>query len=381
MPGRALDLAVLGGGPVGCAFALGLHGSGHQVAIFEQRGHASGAVHGERPIALSYASRLILERLGAWPQLASTAIDTIHVSQAGGFGRTRLEAREAGVPALGYVVGYGPLEQALVALAERRGIEIVHEAIFPEREYSGDAVRLRGTCGKRQAELTARCVVHAEGAAGDAHEKRYAQVAVVGVLVSEPRAGSTAFERFTAEGPLALLPMAGRYALVWAMRPERAAALAAAPAQDFLGELGQAFGGRAGRLVAIEQRTCVPLVLRTRTARRGVREAHIGNAAQTLHPVAGQGLNLGLRDAWDLARALRESADPGDARALADFASQRRLDAAVTVRVTDLLAGAFLGANPVGRLARGCAMSALDGCAPARRFFARRMIFGPSAMP
>ncbi len=381
MPGRALDLAVLGGGPVGCAFALALHGSGHKVAIFEQRERASGAVHGERPIALSYASRLILERLGVWPQLAPTAIETIHVSQAGAFGRTRLEARDAGVPALGYVVGYGPLEQALAALAERRGIEIVHEAALPEREHSGEALRLRGTCGKRQAEIAARCVVHAEGASGDAREKRYAQEAVVGVLVSEPRAGTTAFERFTAEGPLALLPMAGRYALVWAMRPERAAALAAAAPEDFLAALGQAFGGRAGRFVAIEQRTCVPLVFRIRAAPRGAREAFIGNAAQTLHPVAGQGLNLGLRDAWELAHAVRESADPGDARTLADFASRRRLDAAATVRVTDLLAGAFLGDNPVGRFARGCAMSALDGCAPARRFFARRMIFGPSAMP
>ena len=381
MPERALDLAVLGGGPVGCAFALALHGSAHRVAVFEQRARAAGALHGERPIALSYASRLVLERLGAWPRIAPTPIETIHVSQAGSFGRTRLEAREAGVPALGYVVGYAALEQALLERAADCGIEIVREVAFAERAHSGETVRLRGKCGDRPIEVAARCVVHAEGGSDEASEKRYAQEAVIGVLSSAPRAGTTAFERFTAEGPLAMLPMAGRYALVWAMRPERAAALAAEAPEGFLAALAQAFGGRAGRLEGIEQRVRVPLVLRVRAARHGAREVYIGNAAQTLHPVAGQGLNLGLRDAWELGCELRGSADPGDARALASYAAQRRLDAAATVRVTDLLATAFAGDNPLGRLARGCALGALDGCAPARRFFARRMIFGRSAMP
>ena len=118
-----------------------------------------------------------------------------------------------------------------------------------------------------------------------------------------------------------------------------------------------------------------------RPSRVGVREAYVGNAAQTLHPVAGQGLNLGLRDAWDLAQVLRDAQDPGDARVLERFAAMRRLDAMATVRVTDFLAGAFLGANPLAGLMRGIGLTALDICLPARRFFARRMIYGTSALP
>ncbi|MBM3368642.1 MAG: 2-octaprenyl-6-methoxyphenyl hydroxylase, partial [Betaproteobacteria bacterium] len=124
-----------------------------------------------------------------------------------------------------------------------------------------------------------------------------------------------------------------------------------------------------------------PLALRVRAARIGVREACVGNAAQTLHPVAGQGLNLGLRDAWDLARLLQDAPDPGDAHLLARFAATRRLDAMATIRVTDLLASAFTGESVLFSAFRGAAMTALDVCAPARGFFARRMIFGASSLP
>jgi 2-octaprenyl-6-methoxyphenol hydroxylase len=124
-----------------------------------------------------------------------------------------------------------------------------------------------------------------------------------------------------------------------------------------------------------------PLTLRVNPARIGNREVFIGNAAQTLHPVAGQGLNLGLRDAWDLAETLRHAVDPGDAALLARYAARRKLDAGATIRVTDFLASAFLGSNRASQAARGAALMALDVFPPARRFFARRMIYGPSAMP
>jgi len=124
-----------------------------------------------------------------------------------------------------------------------------------------------------------------------------------------------------------------------------------------------------------------PLVLRVSPTRIAQREVFIGNAAQTLHPVAGQGLNLGLRDAWDLAATLRDAADPGDAATLARYAARRRLDAAATIRVTDFLASGFLGSNKALHAARGAALMALDLFPPAKRFFARRMIYGPSALP
>jgi 2-octaprenyl-6-methoxyphenol hydroxylase len=314
---------------------------------------AGGAPPAFRPIALSQASRLILERLGAWGAFPATPIASIHVSQAGAFGRTRMEAREAGVPALGYVTQYADL---VAALRARVAIE-------------------------RAAGAARRLTVHAEGRAAEARERRYAQDALVAHVVAEPASQSTAYERFTAEGPLALLPLAGEWALIWSARPERAAALAAAPAPDFLGELQRAFGERAGRFVAVRVRACLPLARRVRAARVAAREAYIGNAAQTLHPVAGQGLNLGLRDAWDLAQALSAADDPGAPQLLARFAAGRRLDAAATLGVTELLARGFLGAHPLARAARGAALALLDAAPPARNFFARRMIFGPSALP
>src|SRR2546428_6554957 len=226
-----------------------------------------------------------------------------------------------------------------------------------------------------------KCAGHAGGGAREAKENLNAREAVVALAHADRPAHSAAFERFTPEGPLALLPFAGRYGMVGARRPERARALADAPDAEFLAELGAAAGHRPGGPVKVEARAVQPLVLRVRAARIAPRAVFIGNAAQTLHPVAGQGLNIGLRDAWDLARVWRGSSDPGDAATLERYAARRRLDAVATIRVTDFLAGAFLGSNRFARGARGAALAALDVLPPARRFFARRMIYGPSALP
>jgi 2-octaprenyl-6-methoxyphenol hydroxylase len=348
MPGA--DILVLGAGPVGCTLALALQGSRHAVRLVDPKPAAPGAF---RPIALSHASRLILERVGAWGAFAVTPIASIHVSQAGAFGRTRMDAGDAGVEALGYVTQYTDLVAALRA-----------------------RVRI-----ERDAADTPRLAVHAEGTAEEARERRYGYDAVVARIESEPASLGMAYERFTAEGPLALLPLAGGWALVWSARPERAAALARAAPQDFIAQLQHAFGDRAGRFTAVHERSRAPLALRVRASRVEGLAVFIGNAAQTLHPVAGQGLNLGLRDAWDLAQTLQAAADPGGAPALSRFAAQRRLDAAATIGVTELLARGFLGTHPLARAARGAALTSLDLLPAARRFFARRMIFGPSALP
>lgn len=349
------EIAVRGAGPVACVLALALAGARRPVVLVAPREPEAKAPF--RPIALSHASRLILARVGAWEAIAATPIATIHVSQARGFGRTRIEAADAGVPALGYVTGYDELVAALRGLVRARGIPV-------ERDVPAAAL-----------------TVHAEGASPEADEKPYGQDAVVARIECRPAATHTAFERFTSEGPLALLPLQGSYGLVWATQPAHAAALVAAPEAQFLDSLQAAFGARAGRFVAAGDLSRVPLVLRVRASRIGVREAFVGNTAQTLHPVAGQGLNLGLRDAWDLARLLQEADDPGDARLLARFAATRALDARATIGITDVLAGAFLADDPISRAVRGAALTALDACAPARRFFARRMIFGANALP
>ena len=349
MPAGEIDVLIRGAGPVGCVAALALRYA-KNVRILS----SESEVPAFRPIVLSYASRLILERVGVWNGLAVTPIDTIQVSQAGAFGRTVLNGADAGVPQLGYVVEYADLVAAL-----RKPLQ---EIVINK-------------------ELPARCIVHAEGMSLDAEVKRYGQDALVGLVETTPLAAATAFERFTREGPLALLPFAGRYALVWSMPPDRARALAAAPESEFLRTLNEAVGLRAGHAIGVEARAVQPLSLRVRQARVEGRSVYIGNAAQTLHPVAGQGLNLGLRDAWDLAQIMRDAADPGDATLLARFVARRRLDAGATIRITDLLAGAFLGANPLAAAARGAALTALDIFPAPRRFFARRMIFGPSALP
>ena len=347
------DVLIRGAGPVGCTLALALRGSGLRVALHDPAPAARPAF---RPLALSYATSIMFERLGVWKEIAATPIERILVTQAGSFGRTRLDAHDAGVPALGYVAEYADVVQALRAAAADLLTSHVPEA---------------------------PCIVHAEGtpheASTEMRGKRYSQDAVVALVQTEPAATHTAHERFTPEGPLALLPHAGGYAMVWSMRPEHARELAVASERDFLSRLASVAGPAAGKALSVQWRSCQPLALKVRGTRVDGNEIYIGNAAQTLHPVAGQGLNLGLRDAWELAAALRK----GDlsSQVLARFAAQRRLDAGATIRVTDLLAAGFAGSNPFLRAARGAALTALDIFPAPRRFFARRMIFGASAIP
>lgn len=341
------DIAILGAGPVGCALALALRGTPHRIALCD----AGAPPAGFRPVALSHASRLILERLGVWGALAPTPIETVRVSQQGAFGRTQLDAAEAGVPALGYVVAYSTLALALRAL-------------------------VRAEEWRRPAQ-GARLTVHAEGVSDDAHEKRYEQHAVAGRVRLAKPARSTAYERFTPEGPIALLPTAEGHALIWTVPAARAAELVAMRPENFLRELSETLGPRIGRAGDVQARSAQALVLRVRRRRAGPRRVHVGNAAQTLHPVAGQGLNLGLRDAWDLAHFLRNAADPGADEVLTQYAARRRADAFATILVTDLLAGT----SPLARAHRSATLAALELFPPARRFFARRMIFGPSALP
>jgi 2-octaprenyl-6-methoxyphenol hydroxylase len=345
MPAAGIDILVRGAGPVGCVAALALR-ENKTVRLLGKTAPAAPF----RPIVLSYASRLILDRVGVWPSLSPTPIDRIHVSHAGGFGRTVFDAADAGVPALGYVLEYAALLGAL-----HRAVE---DLLVDE-------------------ELPARCTVHAEGSAPDAEEKRYSQDALVAAVRFSAPAAATAYERFTREGPLALLPLAGRYAVVWSMRPARAQELLSASETRFLEELTAAAGTRPGRPIAVAARAVQPLVLRVREKCIGERAAYIGNAAQTLHPVAGQGLNVGLRDAWDLARIMRDAPDAGAPATLRLYAARRSLDAGAAIRVTDFLARALLRSSPF----TGAALTALDIFPAPRRFFARRMIFGPSALP
>jgi len=368
-----VDVAIAGGGPVGCALALALSGSPVSVARI-----ADDAAAADRPIALSHGSRLILERLGAWSTLANSAIRTIHVSQQG-FGRTVMRGSDYGLPALGYVVAYSELVARLAtrtpAIAGR----------LESWKPSGGEVDLRLAVGDDEACMRTRLLVLADGGLtrGAGRVTDYHQRAIVAEVVAERAPGATAWERFTAEGPLALLPFGDRHALVWSVRPETAERLLALPDAEFLARLREAFGGRLGDFRSAGPRATFPLSLRRGAIRPSPRVLAIGNAAQTLHPVAGQGLNLGLRDAWELARMLLDGTkeEIGAPQILARFARGRSLDRNAGIGFTDFLVKLFSNSVPPLALARGAGLVLLDILPPARHFLARRMMFGARALP
>jgi len=394
MESEAVDILIAGGGPVGAALALALEGSGHTVLLAEARsavptgarsadsGAAPIAAAGDaRAIALSHASRQILERLHAWSGLAVTPITTIHISQQGGFGRTLIRAADCDLPALGYVANYDDLQQSLLAApcSARR--------LFGARlsAFDGSTATLQTQEGERT--FTPRLTVFADGARiadgnpAPAYSKDYRQTALVAWVKTAQAHGGRAWERFTPGGPLALLPHSAGYALVWTTDPQQGARLCALDTPAFLLELQAAFGDRLGAFVAAGARSAFPLALRYRREEAQARSLSVGNAAQTLHPVAGQGFNLGLRDAWELARLARDANDPGNESFISAFRRARALDRRAGIQFTDSLVGLFSNSNPLLRLGRGAGLLALDLLPLARGFVARRMIYGARGLP
>ncbi len=372
------DILIVGAGPVGAVCALALAQGGLSPVLLEARA-ADRKLADRRTLALSHGSRLILERLGVWQQLAdATPITAIHISQKGGFGQARLTAAEEGVPALGYVLGYAELADALEHALQAAGLAVRHDAAVaaasPGRVYAALKLHDGGL-------LTARLAVIADGGrsfAGKARiSKDYGQVAVVGrVSTDQPHTG-LAFERFTPQGPAALLPRGSGYALVWVTSAAEAERLLALADTDFLAALQVHFGGRAGRFLAIAERGRFPLRLSWQGSDAGRRLVRVGNAAQTLHPVAGQGFNLGLRDAWELAQAVLDApADPGAEATLARYAALRRRDALPGIGFTDALVEIFSRDFAPLRRARGLGLFTLQAVPPLKHFVARRMMFG-----
>ena len=370
---------VIGGGPVGSALALALRDSGLQMVLLEARPAAAGDA---RPLALSYGSRLILERLGLWPELAGlvTPIRRIHVSQRGGFGRAELDADEAGMADLGYVIDYGRLAQSLATEAAATAVQCRSGARVTAWQ-AGTPARVEYVIDGASHTITAQLVVVADGGAadnGDAQQLDYDQCAVTARVVSERPHNNVAYERFTRHGPLALLPDGKDWALVWTTTPARADALCRAEPAQFLEALQAEFGSRAGAFTAVTARARYPL--RLRRTRRPAQDhvVRIGNAAQSLHPVAGQGFNLGLRDAWELGEqlAIADRATIGSADALAAYRARRRVDRGGGVAFTHSLVQLFSNDVLPLRLARGTGLALLGCIPPLKNFVVRRMTFG-----
>jgi 2-octaprenyl-6-methoxyphenol hydroxylase len=381
------DIVIVGGGPVGAAVAIALRGSGFAVLVLEARADA-GNSNDARTLAMSYGSRLILERLGIWSQLEPvTPIESIHVSQRGGFGRTLLNAQEADLPALGYVVRYAGLQQAFGRALESESTTLLTGAGVTGMQSTAEGVTIEFRRHENTQSITTRLLIIADGGASaglhaDATTKvrEYGQHAVVGLVATSQPHRRRAFERFTPDGPIALLPFENGYALVWTAAPASADRLIGLAAADFLEKLQQHFGDRAGRFVAIEARARFPLTLRYVADPVLPRAVMLGNAAQALHPIAGQGFNLGLRDAWELGETLLRvgTRDPGGDECLSDYRSMRRPDRMRGIVLTHSLVKIFSNDFAPLRATRGAALALLELIPPAKRAFMQRMIFGAS---
>lgn len=389
------DIAILGAGPVGMALALmlaRLAPDPGRIALFGRGASlASTDLRDPRTLALNEGSRLTLQALHAWPA-HHAAIQNIHVSQSGRLGRTLIQHSDFDVPALGYVTHYTSLTDALDAQLNGSGIA---------RHGPVDMANVRQQAGARRgdaqgsqtspnthpvdiADMQVRVVIVADGAGGADINREYDQHALLTTArASRPRTG-WAWERFRNEGPLAVLPHpagADRYAIVWCCRPKNAAALQAMSDSNLSNALTQAFGDRLGRLHTEGERHVFPLALKARRSIVQGRLVAVGNAAQSLHPVAGQGLNLGLRDAAQLSQTLAPwladvQAEAALTQALAQYASRRRVDRGVTGLLTDIMPRAFAtGLAPVEHLC-GAALLALDVSRTLRGPLARQLLYG-----
>ena len=382
-----VDVAVVGGGMVGASLAAALAGSGRSLLLVESVpfGAAAQPSFDERTTALGNASRRIFEGLGVWGDIApeAAAIRAIHVSEAGRFGFARLEAAAQGIDAFGYVAANRRIGAALWRrLAAAPELLLRVPARAQDIDIAAGRVRfsVQGADGAA-ATVSARLVVAADGAHSQirtaagiaAAVEDYDQVAVVASVAADRPHQECAFERFTAEGPLAVLPLHdGNFAVIWACRPDHAREVLALDDAAYLARLQRQFGWRAGRFVRASRRGSYPLQLTRARTTVGARTVLIGNAAQALHPVAGQGFNLGLRDAAMLAELIvNATGDVGAPELLATFSAWRARDRAGVVRFTDSLVRLFADQRPGAALLRNLGLLLFDVAPPAKSALAR----------
>jgi 2-octaprenyl-6-methoxyphenol hydroxylase len=353
---------------------------------------AKGASHQDkRALALSYGSRLILEKLGVWDDLEAkaTAINTIHISQRGGLGRTKLNATEHNQSALGYVLPYGVLTEVLEKFLDTNSVLYESEAteIKPGEPFAQVVFNQQD----ESTTLTSPLLVVADGGRslgeveGDSfygirrETKEYGHDALVSKVSCELPHNNIAYERFTPQGPMALLPNGKRdFSLVWTGEKSKIDALLALDDATFLTQLHEAFGDRVGKFLNIEKRMSFPLKLSTLKPSTASHLVVIGNAAQTMHPVAGQGFNVGLRDAWTLADLIVSTPlnALGSTEMLNSYSQQRKRDTRGGIMFTDLLVNVFsndlIGISSL----RGAGLGALELLKPAKSFLVGKMSFG-----
>lgn len=377
------DVVIIGGGPVGAALALALQGNGLQVVLLEARESEVNTTD-PRALALSYGTRLLLQRLGAWDALQNVSgIKVIEVTQKQTSGHTTLRAEEMKVPDLGYVLPYTMLHAALQKGIANSDVSCLYGATVCELRQTADAAVIEYQHQGQTHTLTTRLAVAADGGKllETSHPPQitdYGQSGVIAHLTTSKANTGNAFEHFTPQGPMALLPYLEGYELVLTAAHEAAQNMLTWDDATFLAYLQNHFGDRVGEFLTIGKRSCYPLRLKRAPDITFPHTVLIGNAAQTLHPVAGQGFNLGVRDAWELAQVILDSAPEniGSAAMCAAYRKSRRIDRNAGIRFTDGLVRVFSNDLPFLGQVRSAALSLLDVFPMARRFVAKRMMFG-----
>ena len=376
---------IVGGGPVGSILALALQQKKVAFTMLEAR--AKAASHSDtRALALSHGSRLILEKLGIWQavEAKATAINTIHISQRGGLGRTKLNAADHNLPAVGYVLPYGALTQALDGALDTEQVLYEAEVTKLKPRESLSEVIFNQQC--KSQTLSSILLVVADGGRNLSEidgiikeTKEYGHDALVSKVTAESPHNNIAYERFTPSGPMALLPNGeAGFSLVWTGEKASIDTLLALDDATFLTQLHEAFGDRIGKFLSIEKRISFPLKLSTLKSATAPHLVVIGNAAQTMHPVAGQGFNVGMRDAWTLADIISNTPqiDLGGELMLATYNKQRSRDTRGGILFTDMLVNVFSN-NVLGLGAmRGAGLGLLELLKPAKNMLVSKMSFG-----
>ena len=374
---KSFDVIIAGGAMAGGTLALALNQLSQQslsIAVIEAYQPKGGAHPGfdSRAIALSYGTVNTLKRFGLWDDLhaVATPITHIHVSDRSHFGMTDIDHKEANLDALGYVIelaDVGQIYQTKISQCE----QITQYCPLSVTEVARDQESVSVTLSDG-SQLQSKMLVAADGALStcceqlglELDEHDFGQHAVIAnVEVSQPHEGR-AFERFTTHGPVALLPMSGqRMSLVWCQPPHQVDALLNCSDEQFLEQLQQAFGWRLGKMTRVGQRASYPLVLRTRSQVVSHRFAIVGNAAQTLHPIAGQGFNLGIRDVASLAEELTHGDALGSYQQLTRYKTRREHDRQMTIGLTSSLVHLFSNDLPTLSVGRNVGLALMDNCA------------------
>jgi 2-octaprenyl-6-methoxyphenol hydroxylase len=396
----SFDVAIVGGGMVGATLGVALAPLNLRVAIIEAIPHNAAAQPSfdERTTALSNGSRRVLETMGVWPALSAlaTPIAKIHVSEQGRFGFARIDAAEQGLSAMGYVVANRDLGSALWSrLAKSAGLEVYCPAEVLQVSARDQSVTVEIAQKGSKSTIDAKLVVAADGARSavrgafgvDAEVRDYGQTAIITTVLPQRFHDNVAYERFTQSGPLALLPLdGGRCTLVLTLPKDGAQSVMAWSDQEFLAEVQRRFGFRLGRFLKVGRRVPYPLFLTRATRTSSGRCVIIGNAAQGLHPIAGMGFNLGLRDVASLAELIAEraglaGADPGSLEMLAEYDAWRAADRGSVIAFTDGLVRMF--SNPLRsvRRLRNLGLLAFDLLPPAKAALSRLSTGGSGRVP